>query len=270
MLFLSIFSSLMFGIPAVLALCFILWLCGVDYDPGFQTLYRGVAGLIALGIFGGWWFSEDGPARPGRGIVEKLTKWPSVMAACSPFVKVDTYAGDPRKPIRQGLSYFLTSVLFAICMGFQCTIAVFLLIVIPVVWVIFGADHFGDDFLLMPLRVIFIASDVIFFAIIWCDKNGPPRAGRGLLQSLKRERVLGPMTLDYIPATGAFILRVPRGAGDPQKLIKEHSLSLSIPASSAKEAVLFTSDPNAVASFTGLGTERAKAQLAAIGETGPQ
>jgi hypothetical protein len=65
MLFLSIFSGLTFGIPAVLALCFILWLCGVD-DPDFQTAYRGVAGLIALGIFAGWWFSEDGPARPGR------------------------------------------------------------------------------------------------------------------------------------------------------------------------------------------------------------
>jgi hypothetical protein len=192
------------------------------------------------------------------------------MAACSPFVKVDTYAGDPRKPIRQVLSYFLTSVLFSVCMGFQFTIAVFLLIVIPVVWVLLGADHFMDDFLLMPLRVIFIASGTIFFVIIWCDKHGPPRAGRGLLQSLRKERALGPMTLDYIPATEAFILRVPRGAGDPQKLIKEHSLSLSIAASSAKEAVLFTSDPNAVASFAGLGTERAKAQLAAMGETRPE
>jgi hypothetical protein len=182
-LFLSAAAGLMFGIPAVLALGFVLWLCGAPSDLDPPTLYRGVAGLIALGLFGCFWFDDGGPARPGRGMVKRWAKWPTVMAAGSLVIVAEAYLGDPKKPIRQLVSYLLVTVVFSVIMAFQCAIVVFIFAVIPVVWLAFGADHLMDDFLLVPLRIIAIASGFAFFVFVWSDKCGPPRPGRGLFRA---------------------------------------------------------------------------------------
>jgi SWI/SNF-related matrix-associated actin-dependent regulator of chromatin subfamily A-like protein 1 len=70
------------------------------------------------------------------------------------------------------------------------------------------------------------------------------------------------MFLDYNPATEAFILRVPRNAGhDIRDLMVKHGLDLSIPASTASEAVLFTHEPYAAVTFISSASGAAKAKL---------
>ena len=70
------------------------------------------------------------------------------------------------------------------------------------------------------------------------------------------------MQLDYNAASGAFILKVPRKDSTlVQSLMREHGFDFSIPASVADQAVLFTKEPYAAASFAANATENALAQL---------
>jgi SWI/SNF-related matrix-associated actin-dependent regulator of chromatin subfamily A-like protein 1 len=70
------------------------------------------------------------------------------------------------------------------------------------------------------------------------------------------------MQLDYIAHTGAFIIRVPRKDGAlVQSLMREHGFDFSLPASTADEAVLFSKEPYAAASFAHCATESALIQL---------
>jgi hypothetical protein len=262
LLFFSAAAGLMFGIPAVLALGFVLWLCGVSTDPSIGTLYAGTAALIALALFTSYWFSDDGPARRGRGMAQKWAKWPTVAAARSPFVVGDAYPGDPQKRIRQVVVYFLTALVFGIVMAFQCAIVVFIIAVIPVVWLLYGADHLMDDFSLMPLRIIASASGVAFFVFVWCADSGPSRPGRGLFRASRSEA--SQMILDYVEMTGYFILRVsPADRSNVQKLMHDHGLQFSIPGSTPDTACLFTKDRRIAADFVEHATARARAQLAA-------
>lgn len=72
------------------------------------------------------------------------------------------------------------------------------------------------------------------------------------------------MELDYTPATRAFILRVPRGSGDPGTIMREHGLDFSTPASTAECAVLFTREPYAAVAFWSYATPAAREQLAPL------
>lgn len=72
------------------------------------------------------------------------------------------------------------------------------------------------------------------------------------------------MILDFNPSTKAFILRVPRAERDPNAIMREHGLDFSSTASTPREAVLFTQEPYAAASFHEFATPRAQAQLEAI------
>ncbi len=72
------------------------------------------------------------------------------------------------------------------------------------------------------------------------------------------------MILDYNKSNGAFILRVPRSEADIQSLIREHGLDFSIPASTAREAVMLTREPYAAVAFIDHATPAAKVELAPI------
>ncbi|MGE3279714.1 MAG: SNF2-related protein [Alphaproteobacteria bacterium] len=77
------------------------------------------------------------------------------------------------------------------------------------------------------------------------------------------------MKLDFNPnALGgpAYVLYVPRGEGDPAELMREYGLDLSAPATTPREAVLFTREPFAAASFHEFATPAARAQLGYIVE----
>lgn len=73
------------------------------------------------------------------------------------------------------------------------------------------------------------------------------------------------MILDYNLNTQAFIIRVPRKSGaDIQDLMRNHGLDFSMPASTTKEAVLFTKEPYAAATWWEYATPAAKAELGEI------
>lgn len=72
------------------------------------------------------------------------------------------------------------------------------------------------------------------------------------------------MILDYNAATSAFILRVLRSEGDPQTIMREEGFDMSIPASNINEAVLFTKEPYAAASYGQFATPAARGQLHGI------
>lgn len=72
------------------------------------------------------------------------------------------------------------------------------------------------------------------------------------------------MLLDWNPANGLYFLRVPRIEADASELMTEYGLDLSIPASTAEEAVLYTSEPYAAASFGHVATPRARENLSYI------
>jgi len=73
------------------------------------------------------------------------------------------------------------------------------------------------------------------------------------------------MELDFNPATGAYILRVPREHRDLiQLLMKEHGLDFSLTASTHDTAVLYTKEPYAAASFADVATPAARATLEGI------
>ena len=70
------------------------------------------------------------------------------------------------------------------------------------------------------------------------------------------------MILDYNPSNGAFILRVPRGAGvDVQSLREEHGLDFSTSGSTPDTAMLFTYEPYAAVAFWRHATPRAQEKL---------
>lgn len=75
------------------------------------------------------------------------------------------------------------------------------------------------------------------------------------------------MKLDFNPAKGVFILRVPRDPRFPlvvRDLMEEHGLNFSVPDSTPQEAVLFTREPYAAVSFWEFATPEAQVRLAAM------
>jgi hypothetical protein len=71
------------------------------------------------------------------------------------------------------------------------------------------------------------------------------------------------MILDYVPQTRAFTLRLPRTeSGKVQSLIREHGFDFSLKASTPREALLFTREPYAAASFGQYATDAARAEIA--------
>ncbi len=67
------------------------------------------------------------------------------------------------------------------------------------------------------------------------------------------------MILDFNPNNGLFILRADRAL--VHELMNEYGLSLSLPASTPTEAILFTPQPYAAASFAQWATPGARAEL---------
>lgn len=72
------------------------------------------------------------------------------------------------------------------------------------------------------------------------------------------------MILDFNPNTGAFFLKVMRGEADPNELMTEYGLDLSVTGSTSSEAVLLTHEPYAAASFGKYATPYARGQLHGI------
>ncbi len=72
------------------------------------------------------------------------------------------------------------------------------------------------------------------------------------------------MNLDYNESKDTYILRVPRNGHSIKGLMHEHGLDFSTAASSANEAVLFTSEPYAAASFASSASGRARDRLAPV------
>ncbi len=75
------------------------------------------------------------------------------------------------------------------------------------------------------------------------------------------------MILDYTPSLQYFTLRVPRAEGEQIKtLMTEHGLDFSTSASTPANAVLFTKEPYAAASFLQYATPHAYAQLKGLAD----
>lgn len=73
------------------------------------------------------------------------------------------------------------------------------------------------------------------------------------------------MQLDYVPATGAFTIRVPRKDTEVVGLLmRDHGMDFSETASTAHEAVLFTREPYCAVTFFDGATPAAQAQLLAL------
>lgn len=71
-----------------------------------------------------------------------------------------------------------------------------------------------------------------------------------------------PLSLDYNPTNGAFILRVPRDSGvSAREIMLDSGFDYSTTASTAGEAVLFTKEPYAAVGFWQYATPRAQQQL---------
>jgi hypothetical protein len=70
--------------------------------------------------------------------------------------------------------------------------------------------------------------------------------------------------LDWNEARKTFLLYVGRSEANPRELMTEHGLDLSLPASSQNEAVLFTREPYAAATFVDVATDAARAALAPL------
>tara|TARA_R110000822_G_scaffold55096_1_gene140384 strand:- start:1238 stop:2953 length:1716 start_codon:yes stop_codon:yes gene_type:complete len=69
------------------------------------------------------------------------------------------------------------------------------------------------------------------------------------------------MQLDYFPKTQKFTLRVPRNYKEIKSLMTEHGLDFSTSASSPSEAIMFTADPYAAATFSKHATPAAAEQI---------
>lgn len=90
------------------------------------------------------------------------------------------------------------------------------------------------------------------------DRTPPQETSAQSQASAERDGV----KLDWFPNTSSFVLRVPRGEADVTALVREHGLDLSTPRSTAAEAVLFTKEPYAAASFGAYASAGAMEQLA--------
>lgn len=75
------------------------------------------------------------------------------------------------------------------------------------------------------------------------------------------------MQLEYNENQDVFFLRVQRTSGtDIRELMQKHGLDLSIPASTASEAVLFTHEPYAAVTFYKFATSAAKQKLKGLAD----
>jgi len=73
------------------------------------------------------------------------------------------------------------------------------------------------------------------------------------------------MILEYIKATRSFIIQVPRAQSDlVQRLMTEHGLDFSQPASTPEMAVLYTQEPYAACAFGQYATPRAREALGGL------
>ena len=72
------------------------------------------------------------------------------------------------------------------------------------------------------------------------------------------------MILEWVPATGCYVLRVARGEADPNELMRDYGLDFSAPRSSRAEAILYTKEPYAAVSFFKYATPAAQATLEEI------
>lgn len=72
------------------------------------------------------------------------------------------------------------------------------------------------------------------------------------------------MILDYNPERKLWFLRVPRFEADPEQIMREYGLLFSTPASTPKEAVLFTNQPYAAAAFAHVATDEARLPLSSM------
>lgn len=72
------------------------------------------------------------------------------------------------------------------------------------------------------------------------------------------------MILDWNPSQKLFILRVPRVEHNPLDLMVEYGLDVSISASTDTEAILFTPEHYAAASFAQVATDRAREELSYV------
>lgn len=72
------------------------------------------------------------------------------------------------------------------------------------------------------------------------------------------------MILDFNPAQKLYTLRVPRIEASAPDLMIEYGLDLSTSASTPEDAVLFTAEPYAAATFAPVATDRARNELSYI------
>lgn len=72
------------------------------------------------------------------------------------------------------------------------------------------------------------------------------------------------MQLDFVPSTQMFTLRVPRASGRVEEIMQASGWDFSQPASTVRDALLFTPESYAAAEFFEFATERAAHELQAI------
>jgi len=72
------------------------------------------------------------------------------------------------------------------------------------------------------------------------------------------------MILDFHPSTGAYTLRIKRGEADPKQIMEEEGFMWSKPLTSNGEAVLFTREPYAAATYSAFAAPEARAQLMSL------
>lgn len=72
------------------------------------------------------------------------------------------------------------------------------------------------------------------------------------------------MQLDYITATGKFVLWVPRVEADPRDLMRDYGLDFSAPKSTPDTACLYTDQPYAAVPFFAVATPAAQRRLAGL------
>lgn len=73
------------------------------------------------------------------------------------------------------------------------------------------------------------------------------------------------MKLDFVPKTGAYVLKVPRASKTSVKtLVEDHGLNFSSTASTTNEAILFTREPYCAATFREFGTPAALQTMAPL------
>lgn len=69
------------------------------------------------------------------------------------------------------------------------------------------------------------------------------------------------MILDFHPNTGAYTLRIKRGEADPKTIMEEEGFTWSKPLTTSGEAVLFTREPYAAATYAAVAAPEARSRL---------